>query len=614
MGPSVYVFGPYRFETQSRLLFHGDKRSALTPKAAELLLALLEHDGQLLSKDELLRLVWPETFVEEGNLSRLIFSLRKTLAENGEGRTYVETIPKRGYRFVAPLEKSPLPVYASIEYEEGTREQVIIEQVQTLRRPGTWIAVIGAVLVVASLAAAIFWARHTSVAPMPRAVLVLPLVNLSGNSSDEYFSDGLTEELISAISGNKGLRVIPRGTAFQFKGKAADVREAGRRLDADAVLEGGVRRDPDQVRVNLRLIRVSDGSTFWSQSFSRPATAAIAAQQEIARAVLEAVELNSSLRPPDRIPGTRNVEAYHSFLRARFAHQDQSDGSLARALALYREAVRLDPDYADAWAGQAACRVTSGYLFEEPPQKAYNDAVAAAQQALSLDPKCASAHTVLAKVKFYFLHDWAGARREYDSALQLAPNDPDVLHSRSHYWLATGRPDLAEEEGRRGLRIDPLNMMLGPHQAWVTLMTGQYDEAIRRANSVLQFNPMHKPTLGYLAAAYEEAGHIEQAIEVQVKLGLPAAVLADLRAAAGSHGTAGYCRTLAGYFEHTRRRPTAAARLYAIAGDAGNMIRLLERAVAEHDGWVVYVTSDAVYAPYRTDPRFRSVVRAVGFP
>jgi DNA-binding winged helix-turn-helix (wHTH) protein/TolB-like protein len=342
MGGACYKFGPFQFDPQTRLLYRADERIALTPKAADLLLVLLQHERQLLGKEELIRLVWPDTFVENGNLSKHIFFLRKTLGKNGEGTAYIETVPKRGYRFVGRVEQSSPPMYASIVYEERTSEQVTLEEPITQPRSHRWLLFTAAITRIACAGAFVPRAHLPAFVAMPQAILVLPLANLSGIPSDDYFSDGLTEEFITALTGIRELRVVPRGTAFQFKG--SDVREAGRRLEVDAVLEGGVRRrDSDQMRVSLRLVRVADGTTFWSQSFTEPTTATIAAQQEVARAVLAGINPHRSSPLPDRVPGTQNLEAYNTFLRGRFAHQEQSDGALTHALALYREAVRLDP-------------------------------------------------------------------------------------------------------------------------------------------------------------------------------------------------------------------------------------------------------------------------------
>src|SRR5689334_1620349 len=250
----LYRFGSFAFDSQTRLLFRGQERIPLAPKAADLLFVLLEHENQLLSKDELLRLVWPGAFVEEGSLSKHIFLLRKTLGE------VIETVPKRGYRFIGPVEHPAESNGTQVTVEEGTSQRIVIVEEEgptpssgdRTRRRVAVVALL-ATLVAGSLAWAI-WARRTA-DPELRSLLVLPFANVGGKADNEYFSDGLAEELIAAFSGVKGLRVIPRTTAFQFKGKSGDLRAIGRQLDAEAVLDGGVQREGNLLRVRLALTR-----------------------------------------------------------------------------------------------------------------------------------------------------------------------------------------------------------------------------------------------------------------------------------------------------------------------------------------------------------------------
>jgi DNA-binding winged helix-turn-helix (wHTH) protein len=249
----TYRFGPFSINSGPRLLFRDGQRLALPPKAADLLIVLLQRKGQLVTKDELLKEVWPDTIVEEGNLARHIFLLRKIL-DDSDADGYIETVPKRGYRFSAPLQVEPGTVAALIA-EEHTSERIVIEETETTEapkapavRPRVAITVTLAVLV--SLFALLLWNRARGVTPV-RSLLVLPFANLSMAGDAEYYSDGLTEELIGALRTVRGLRVVPRTTSFQFKGKSADVRAIGRQLEADAVLDGGVQREGDRLRIRL---------------------------------------------------------------------------------------------------------------------------------------------------------------------------------------------------------------------------------------------------------------------------------------------------------------------------------------------------------------------------
>ena len=307
----TYRFGPFHFDAQTRLLYRANERISLTPKAADLLFVLLQHERQLLGKEELLRLVWPGTFVEDGSLSKHIFLLRKTLGESGEGAAFIETVPKRGYRFIGPVEHAAESNGADATIEESTREHIVIVEEGDValpagRRKRRTVLVLASLAIL--LAGALAWAilaRRTD-EPQLRSLLVLPFANL-GQADNEYFSDGLAEELIAAFSGVRGLRVIPRTTAFQFKGKSGDLRAIGRQLDVQAVLDGGVQRDGERLRIRLALTRVSDGHTIWSRSYDRSPQEVFATQDEVANNVIHALFPNNQRAvavPLPAAPGT----------------------------------------------------------------------------------------------------------------------------------------------------------------------------------------------------------------------------------------------------------------------------------------------------------------------
>jgi TolB-like protein/DNA-binding winged helix-turn-helix (wHTH) protein/Tfp pilus assembly protein PilF len=473
---ATYTFGPFLIDSGARLLFREAERVSLPPKAADVLIALLEREGQLVTKDELLKEVWPDTFVEEGNLARHIFLLRKTLGETPDGASYVETVPKRGYRFIGPVQRDHSNL-VTLTAEERTSEHIVIEEAETLDPPrrhvGRRRAVIAVGLMIAAgILASLVWARTRT--PMPvRSLLVLPFANLSMAADSEYFSDGLTEELIGAFSAVRGLRVVPRTTAFQFKGKSGDVRAIGRQLEADAVLDGGVQRSGDHLRIRLSLTRVSDGSTIWSHAWDRKTQDVFAMQEEIARSVLRAVFPNEQHRidvPPPS--GTRNPEAQNLYLKANFIRQKFVNSSLTDALALFQKATDLDPGYAQAWAGQAFCYAEIGYGYQRYPKDVFPLAVQATDRALVLNPRLALAHAVRGYVNLVYLRDWEASKRELETAIELDPNDGESHHWMSHYWVSAGRFREATEEARRALEADPLNFSIGSHQAWLELEKG----------------------------------------------------------------------------------------------------------------------------------------------
>lgn len=610
----LYRFGPFQFDPQARLLYRADERIALTPKAADLLLVLLQHERQLIGKDELLRRVWPDTFVEDGNLSKHIFFLRKTLGEKGEGAAYIETVPKRGYRFIGLVERAAEDGGSAIEVEEGTREQALPAGPRTRRTVLLFASL--AILLAAGLAWAT-WARKTA-DPQLRSLLVLPFANLGPQADNDYFSDGLAEELIAAFSGVKGLRVIPRTTAFQFKGKSGDVRAIGRQLGVQAVLDGGVERDGEHLRIRLALTRVSDGQTLWSHSYDRAAQDIFATEDEVATNVVHAL-FPKDQRSVDLLPlnGTKSIEAQNLCLKGHFVQQALYNN--ADALALFQKAAQLDPTYPQAWAGQAFCYLQLGHGYQRYPKDVLPLAVQAVQRALQLNPRMALSHAILGYLDVAYLRDWEAARREIETAISLDPNNGESHHWMSHYWVSLGQFKEAEDESRRALECDPLNFGIASHQAWVKYEQGLFPEAIHAAEETLRLQPAHGPTSWYQMRAYEESGQLTEAIAVRRRLGWK--LIADeLELSFRQNGAAGYWRALKENLIRKRSagpglvRPTDIAWAYAHLGERERALEWLDRAVEERDPWTMYMKVEPPFAALRSDPRFQSIARAAGIP
>jgi len=614
------MFGSFSIDADSRLLFQNGERLSLPPKAADVLIALLEREGQLVTKDELLKQVWPDTFVEEGNLARQIFMLRQMLGDSHPNATYIETVPKRGYRFASPVKSSPSSAVI-LTAEEHTREHIIIEETEAPDPPGwnirsTPIAIAAGLLIGTLVLGGIVLPRIRSPARV-RSLLVLPFANLSTGGDADYYSDGLTAELIGALSQVRELGVVPRTTAFQFKGKSGDVREIGRQLEADAVLDGSVQRDSDRLRIQLSLTRVSDGHTIWSQTYDRTTADALATQEEIARSVLQAV-----FPKKDRLDipptGTRNPEAHNLYLKGQYLRQKFAWVSPADALALFKQATDLDSRYAEAWAGQAACYTQLGSSYQSYPKDVFPLGMQALNRALALNPRLAYMYIVRGSISLRFFRDWEAAKHDLDKGIELEPREAEGHHWSSHYWVSAGRIDLALEEGRRALRLDPLNFSIGAHQVWVELMRPDYAAATRAAEPTLRLDPENGRTLLYLLRSYEDSGQLQDAIQIRRRLRLQASAIPDLERALSTEGAKGYWRVVAEGLEARRRKgpasPTDLARAYERLGDRTQALLWLEQALEERDSWTIYLKVDPAFASLRSEPRFRQIVQAAGIP
>lgn len=601
----IYEFGVFRLDTAQRLLLRGGATVPLTPKNFDLLLALVESHGRVLEKEALMKMVWPDTFVEEINLSKGIFLLRKTL---GDG--YIETLPKRGYRFIA-------------ETHTGGETEAVIEDLsvppQTIEassRPNWKRALaLGAVVIFAIASWLLF---RGGAKPRISSLVVLPFMNLSASPDDEYFSDGLTEELIHALTGIDGLRVVARTSAFRFKGKPVDVREIGRTLNADAVIEGSVRRDQSRIRVTVQLNSARDGYHFWSKTFERENAGIFAVQEEIAQAVMRTVEQQSGSRPvrPTVRAGARNLEAYNLYLRGEYLRQ-RSD-LLDQGFTLIQQATDIDPSFAAAWADQAICYNLMAIEGKKYPKDAYPRAIEAAQRALTLDPNLASAHEILGTVHLFYNHDWVSSKRELDTAVALDPDDAETHHALSHYWVTVGNLKLAREESLRAQSCDPLNVSIASHQAFVWEEGGRYAEAVAAAEEALRLDPRHVGPWYYMQVAYERWGKLREAIATRRRAGWEDPPTDTLERALAERGPSGYWRVLAEAEEKRYRKfPTGElglARIYTFLGQTDRALDWLKLGIENRDPFIVNMKYEPTFATMRNDPRFIALVKTASIP
>ena len=601
----IYEFGAFRLDTAEKLLLKAGETVPLMPKNFDLLLALVENHGRVLEKEVLMKMVWPDTFVEEINLSKGIFLLRKTL---GDG--YIETLPKRGYRFIADT------------HEAGADETVIEERsvsgemIEDASRPYWKTALaLGAVVTFAIASWLLF---RGGAKPKVSSLVVLPFVNLSSSPEDEYFSDGITEELINALTGIDGLRVVARTSAFRFKGKPVDVREVGRTLNVDGVIEGSVRRDQSRIRVTVQFNSARDGYHYWSKTFERENAGIFAVQDEIAQAVAGTVGQDRGIRPVKRIvrAGTRNLVAYNLYLRGEYLRQRsalQDEG-----FTLFQQAIALDPSFAAPWAGKARIHHLWAYRGVKYPKDGYPLAIEAAQRALTLDPNLARAHALLGTVHLVYNRDWISAKRELDSAVVIDPDDAETHHALSHYWVSLGNFKRAHEESLRAQSCDPLNVSIASHQAFELEEAGRYPEAVAAAEQAFRLDPRHGGILYYMEVAYERWGRLQDAIATRRRAGSNDPPPDALERALAEKGPSGYWRLVAETDEQRHRKSpmseTLLARDYTFLGQTDRALDWLRQGIENRDPFIVNMKYEPTFAAMRNDPRFIALVKAAGIP
>ena len=525
--------------TTKELRKHGT-RIKLSEQPFQALVLLLERSGQLITREEFQKHLWPDgVFVDfERGLNKVVNRLREVLADDAEHPKFIETLPLRGYRFIGEIEKQPPPPQIQIE-------PVMPPVASAVNRTGRRALIAGLTGAAALGAALVVWRRP--VRHKIESIAVLPLENLSGDPAQEYFSDGMTDELIGELARIRSLRVISRTSAMRYKGQAKKpLQEIARELGVDAIVEGSVAQSGGRVRISVRLINSADDGMVWSDRYERDLADVLALQNEVARAI--GGQVRRQVAPEAR----RRVvpEAHEAYLRAHAA-LFQGPLGIPRSVELFRRTLELDPDDANAHAGLAEALCYSGIFSWRPTEETYPEARKLAMRALELDENNASAHNVLADVKKGYDWDLAAAEAEYRWALELNPSHLLTRLWFAEMWTRLGRFDEALAESRRASALDPVSP-IGPNSlALIYWRAGRFDEAIASASGALDLAPSlvnawwwlglshagkrnfskaleclrraqtlnpGPMTLGYLGYVLAVAGHREEALDVLRRL------------------------------------------------------------------------------------------------
>jgi TolB-like protein/DNA-binding winged helix-turn-helix (wHTH) protein/Tfp pilus assembly protein PilF len=619
-----FEFGRFRVDSVERVLLADGRPVSLTPKAFETLLDLLEHSGHILEKDELLEHVWPGTFVEEGTLVQNVSTLRKVLGEAPDGSAYIETIPRRGYRFAGAVHET--------DFEPGSEGNFPPVPIATARRVGTSGWIVGLSIATVSLVILFFtreniWPRPD---PAPKKIMlaVLPFENLSGDSQQEYFSSGLTEEMITQLGDLEPNRlgVIARTSAMQYKGGKKDTRQIGRELGVDYILEGSVRREGDRVRITAQLIQVKDQTHLWARDYDRNLRDILALQSDVAGAIAREIKLKLTSEESARLAGAPaiNPVAYEVYLKGRYFWNKRTEDGFVKAIRYFEQATALDPKYAQPYAGLADSYALLGSMpnHEVSRGEAMPKAKAAALRALQLNDSLADAHTSLAFVEMQYEWDWQGSEKEFKRALELNPN-----YATAHQWYAVwlmsqGKQDAALEEERLAQEADPLSTIIKTDTAQLLVYAGRYDEAVQQAQRALEIDPGFLLGHNYLAVAYTAKRNYQAAIsEYQ---GVLAFNEGDAWATSGialTYALAGQRRKteaiLRDMLHGTRTREDLALQLaivYAALGENDQAFAWLEKSYQHRDGGLILLTAAPEFQSLHLDPRFNDLAGRVGLP
>jgi TolB-like protein/DNA-binding winged helix-turn-helix (wHTH) protein/Tfp pilus assembly protein PilF len=509
----LYAFGPYRLDSEERVLLRDGQPVTLPPKDLETLLVLVERAGHIVGKDELLERVWPGVFVEEGNLSRRIFNLRQVLENNENGEKYIQTIPRRGYRFVALVQKDREGAAPAVSFSAPAEPEAAI-------RPGhkrnVWLLLpaLAAIAVIAILVVRRFWPTPSS-SPQKAMLAVLPFENLSGDPREDYFADGLTEEMIAQLGQLQPARlgVIARTSIVRYRHTKETIAQIGQELGVGYLLEGSVRRGGDRVRVTAQLIQATQQTHLWAQTYERPLSDVLAIQREIAEKITNSlsiqllpIETNSS------VPAPVNLESYDKYLLGLHELGEDTRESVNKAIQYFQEGIAKDPKNARLYSALAEA-YDAATTYYSPPAEVMPRAKEAALRAVELDPNLASGHVRLGYVHLFFDWDWPGAEAEYRRALQINPSLPEAQLGYADYLATLGRFEEALSRVQQAYLYDPLAVESRKEAMWIYYFSGRMPETVQQCKKTIELEPSAGTSSAILALAYAHMGKTDESIQ-----------------------------------------------------------------------------------------------------
>jgi TolB-like protein/DNA-binding winged helix-turn-helix (wHTH) protein/tetratricopeptide (TPR) repeat protein len=644
--PRAVRFGPFQLDLRTRELYRNGTRLRLQGMPVEVLVALVERAGDLVTRQELRARLWPDdTFVDyENSMNNAVARLRDALRDSADDPTYIETLPKRGYRFIAPVtpvasspavsESVAVPVSAVAPAGDAAPAAASPTEVASgggaapheVRRPVPVVAM--AVAILAVIAAGL-WLSLADRSPLSGAgastgrvmLAVLPFDNLSGSPEHDYLSDGFTEELITELARADAdrLGVIARTTAMQYKGSPKDVAQIGRELAVDYVLEGSVRHQGGDLRITAQLIRVSDQTHVWADTFDRRAVDLLDVERDVSAAVSREVRLLvGAPDAPSRERRRPHPDAYAAYLRARFHHAQATVPGIELAISAYRDALAVDPGYALAHAGLARA-----YIFgvRIRPLEALRLADESARAALALDPDLPEAQLAVAMTKLYYEWDWSGSEREFRRVIEQDSGSADAHFYYSHLLAALGRHDEALAAVRRAQALDPHSTLIGHYVGRHLYMARRYDEALESLRRTLELDPNYGWTHVFLFLTLEKLNRLDEALGHRQKyLTLIGRDPEEAARLGTRYASAGYPAVLEqwidmtrGYFDRSGHLTSAEiVHLQAAAGRRDEALDWLDRAVADHTRDLIYLNVDPGYDSLRHEPRYLAHVARLG--
>jgi len=625
--PAATQAGKFQLDLSRYELRLDGRPVKLERQPMELLIFFVERKGQLVTREDIIGKLWGKNvFVDvDGSINRAVRKIRATLKDDPSSARYLETIVGKGYRFIGDLEvvgaSAPLPASPP---QLAASEVAVPRSGGDVRRTIVWFVM----LLILACGALWTWSRWRPHAPAEQANLrslaVLPLANLSGDVSQDYFAESMTDELITELAKIGSLRVISRTSVMRYQGTAKSLPQIAKELGVDAVVEGTVVRFGDKFRITAQLIDANTDRHVWAESFERDFRDVLAMQKEVADKI--AGQVHATLTPSERAELARtpvvNSQAYDSYLRGRFFWNKWTEDGVRKGIGYFQQAIQADPNYPLAYAGLAESYISLGDLglCVLRPHQANADAEAAALKAIALDDNLAEGHAALAMARLRYTSDLADVEKEFKRAIELNPSSANSHHWYSHYLLAVGRAQEAMAEGERAYDLNPVDPEMGVHLQWLNYNLHRYDEVVEQGHRTLELDSNFGETHWFMGLAYEQqrmyksaATELQTAVEFSGRRILVLSSFGHFLAVSGNRGAAlKILAELSALSKHRYVPSYEQALIYLGLGDKTQALAELEDAYKEDSYWMLNLENDPRLDPLRSDPRFQDLVRRVG--
>jgi TolB-like protein/DNA-binding winged helix-turn-helix (wHTH) protein/Tfp pilus assembly protein PilF len=594
-------------------------RIRLQGQPVEILAMLLARPAELVTREELQKKLWPgDTFVDfDRSLNAAVKRLRAGLGDSAETPRFIETLARRGYRFIAPVDA---------RWSTGAEPAPPSPPVPS-RRPRLFLLAVAAIAL-GAFGVALYLVGGTSgpgrqgSSKRMESLLVLPLKSLSGDPEQAYFVDGMTDALNARLSGVSALRVISQTSSSLYKGTDKPLSQIARELNVDGIVEGSVLRSGDRIRITVQLIDSNGEKRIWGQSYERDVRDVLAVQSEVTRAIVDEIRVKLTPGEEARLASVRasNPEAHVAYAKGRFYWNKRTEEGLSRAVEFFGQAIEKDPGHALAYVGLADSWVPRAWYAYLPPHEAFPRAKEAVTKALELDPGLAEAHTTLAFLNLYYDWNWAAADREFRRAIELNPNYANAHHWYAEYLSLIGQHEAAIQEAERARELDPLSSIINTWVGSRYFFARRYDLAVGQYRNAVELDPSFVPAHLALGQAYEQTKTYREAIRelekaVELSGGSPV-YIASLAHAYGVTGRKREALRLIEELKTLRSRRYVASYDLAIAllgvGDTERALAWLDKAVGDRSPRLLFLTVEPRLDPLRSDPRFQALIQRVG--